>query len=96
MTWNIFIFMHKYLPIPRGCSQGSDECLQQACNEQKWVLPGDHKVERWQDKDGVDEQASNDRHCVHAQLATHAGNVVHFYNFTRNQEQDTNRSIPED
>lgn len=86
----------KYNHIPRRCSQGSDECLQNPCNEDKGVLPGDNKVERWQDKDGVDEQATDDCHCVHAQLATHACDVVHLHNLTSNQEQDTDRGIPED
>jgi len=82
--------------IPRRGSQGGDECLQQPSNEHKGVLPGDDEVECWQDNDGVNQQATYDRHRIHPQLTTHSCNVVHLHNLTSNQEQDTNRGVPED
>lgn len=88
----MFVTLH----IPRGCSQGSDECLQQPTNKNEGVLPGDDEVECRQDKDGVDEQATNDCHRVHCQLSTHGCNVVHLHDLTSNQEQDTDGGIPGD
>lgn len=81
--------------IPGRCSQGSYECLQQPRNENEGILPGDDEVECRQHKDGVDEQPTDDGDCVHAQLASHGGDVLHLHDFTSNQEQDTNRGVPE-
>lgn len=82
--------------LPRRCTKGSYKCLQQPSNEYKWVLSGDDEVKCWQDYDGVDEQATNNRHCVHSQLTSHSWDIVHFYNFTSDQKQDTNGGIPEE
>ena len=43
----------------------------------------------------MDEQATNDRHCVHSQLAAHGCDVIHLHNLTGDQEQDTDRGVPE-
>ena len=82
--------------IPGGRSQGGDECLQQPTYENEGVLPRDQEVQCWQDDDGVDEQPTNHCNCVHSQLAAHGCDVVHLHDLTSNQEQDTNRGIPED
>lgn len=42
------------------------------------------------------KQATNYSNCVHSQLATHGCNVVHLYDLTGNQKQDTNGGIPEE
>lgn len=82
--------------IPGGCSQSSDECLQQPSNENEGVLLGDDKVQCRQDNGGMDEQAGNYCDCVHSQLATHSCEVIHLHNLTSNQKQDTNWGIPGD
>lgn len=82
--------------LPGGCSQGGDECLQNPPYENEGVLPRDEEVQCWQDDDGVNEQPTNHCNRVHSQLAAHGCDVVHLHDLTSNQEQDTNRGIPED
>ena len=80
---------------PGGRPQGRHQRLQQPGDEDEGVLPSDDKIKSGKDQSAVDHQADDDCDGVHAQLASHLGQVVHLHDLSCDEEQDTNRAIPE-
>lgn len=88
------------LKFGRSCSPGGGpqsryQSLQEPCDEDEGVLASNDKIKSGQNKNSMDHQADDDRDGIHAQLATHLGQIVHLHNLSCNQEQDANGSIPE-
>lgn len=69
------------MATPGGSTKGCDPGLEDACVEDKRVLAGDDKEDKWQHHSPMDDQAHNDSHHVHAQLPGHHFQVFDSCNF---------------
>ena len=56
---------HTHHILPGGCSKRSDHSLNDATQENKWILPDDDEIEERQDDEAMDKEAKE--YCSHVQ-----------------------------
>lgn len=67
---------------PGGGPQSCYQSLQEPSYEDKGVLSSDDEVKSRQNQNAMNQQANNDCDGVHAELASHLSQVIHFHDLS--------------
>lgn len=80
---------------PGGGRQGNHHGLQQPTDEGKGVLPCKDEIEKRQEDESMDKEASKYGDTIPAQLLAQCARVLHVQDLPCHQEDDSKRKVPD-